>query len=207
MPIKITLVEDDPRFRNNLASLINRVPGFICLSQYPDARQALEHIPRDKPDIVLMDVNLPGMDGIECVRQLRILSPAVNVVMLTVYEESDRIFRALEAGAVGYLLKPTPSAEILEALEEVQRGGSPMSSHIARMVVQSFQRPAAGSTAESQLSSREHEVLELLAKGFYNKEIADQLSIGIGSVNTYIRRIYKKLQVRCRTEAVAKFLG
>jgi len=153
-----------------------------------------------------MDINLPGMNGVECVRQLKPLLPKTQIVMLTVYEDTENIFNALAAGATGYLLKRTSKDELLSAIREVQAGGSPMTAHIARKVVQSFQRPVPAVQPTENLSDREREVLELLSQGFLYKEIADKLGVGYETVHTYIRRIYEKLQVRTRTEAVARFL-
>jgi len=206
MAITVSIVEDNDELRGTLARVINRAEGFRCLSQYPDAETAVEALPRDRPDVILMDINLPGMNGVECVRRLKQLAPECQVIMLTVYEDTENIFNALAAGASGYLLKRTPRAEVLDAIREVNRGGSPMTTHIARKVVQSFQQPSASSQSTEGLSPREQEVLDCLSKGFLYKEIADKLGIGYETVHTYIRRIYEKLQVRTRTEAVAKFL-
>ena len=206
MAITVSIVEDNDQLRGTLARVINRAEGFRCLSQYPDAEAAVEALPRDRPDVVLMDINLPGMNGVECVRRLKQLAPDSLVIMLTVYEDTENIFNALAAGASGYLLKRTPRAEVLDAIREVLRGGSPMTAHIARKVVQSFQQTGASSRPTESLSPREQEVLDCLSKGFLYKEIADKLGIGYETVHTYIRRIYEKLQVRTRTEAVAKFL-
>ena len=206
MPINVSIVEDSDQVRSTLARLINRAEGFRCLSQYPDAEVALEALPRDRPDVVLMDINLPGMNGVECVRRLKQLAPQMQVVMLTVYEDTENIFNALAAGASGYLLKRTTSAELLAAIRDVQKGGSPMTTHIARKVVQSFQKAGASPQPTENLSPREQEVLDCLSHGFLYKEIADKLGISYETVHTYIRRIYEKLQVRTRTEAVAKFL-
>ena len=206
MSITVSIVEDNEQLRGTLARVINRAEGFRCLSQYPNAEAAVEALPRDRPDVVLMDINLPGMNGVECVRRLKQLAPDSLVIMLTVYEDTENIFNALAAGASGYLLKRTPRAEVLDAIREVHRGGSPMTTHIARKVVQSFQQTAASSQQTESLSPREQEVLDCLSKGFLYKEIADKLGIGYETVHTYIRRIYEKLQVRTRTEAVAKFL-
>jgi len=156
--------------------------------------------------VVLMDINLPGMNGVECVRQLKKIAPEIQVMMLTVYEDTENIFDALAAGASGYMLKRTAGKELLEAIAEVKRGGSPMTTHIARKVVQSFQRSAATEAQTESLSEREQQVLDLLSQGLMYKEIADKLNISYETVHTYIRRIYEKLQVRTRTEAVAKFL-
>lgn len=206
MPISVSIVEDSDKFRETLARVLNRADGFRCISQYPNAEEALKALPQDKPDVVLMDINLPGINGVECVRQLKQLAPAIQVMMLTVYEDTDNIFNALTAGATGYMLKRTPRDELLEAIREVHRGGSPMTTHIARKVVQSFQRAAPAASPTETLSPREQEVLDCLAQGFLYKEIAEKLSISYETVHTYIRRIYEKLQVRTRTEAVAKFL-
>ena len=154
-----------------------------------------------------MDINLPGMNGVECVRQLKQLLPQTQVMMLTVYEDTENIFNALTAGASGYMLKRTSTKELLEAIQEVHRGGSPMTMHIARKVVQSFQRTTATAPSGDNLSEREQQVLDLLSQGLMYKEIADKLEISYETVHTYIRRIYEKLQVRTRTEAVTKFLG
>ena len=206
MAITVSIVEDNEQLRGTLARVIDRAEGFRCLSQYPDAEAAVEALPRDRPDVVLMDINLPGMNGVECVRRLKQLAPDSLVIMLTVYEDTENIFNALAAGASGYLLKRTPRAEVLDAIREVHRGGSPMTTHIARKVVQSFQPTGASSQTGESLSPREQEVLDCLSKGFLYKEIAEKLGISYETVHTYIRRIYEKLQVRTRTEAVAKFL-
>jgi DNA-binding NarL/FixJ family response regulator len=206
MPINVSIVEDSDKFRETLARILNRSEGFRCISQYPNAEDALKALPQDKPEVVLMDINLPGMNGVECVRQLKQAMPGVQVMMLTVYEDTENIFNALAAGATGYMLKRTSRDELLEAIKEVHRGGSPMTTHIARKVVLSFQRAAPAASPTENLSPREQEVLDCLAKGFLYKEIAEKLSISYETVHTYIRRIYEKLQVRTRTEAVAKFL-
>ncbi len=206
MPITVAIVEDNDQLRGTLARVISRAEGFKCVSHYATAEAALAGLPKDDPEVVLMDINLPGINGVECVRQLKQLAPKIQAVMLTVYEDTDNIFNALAAGAAGYLLKRTKSAELLEAIREVQRGGSPMTTHIARKVTQSFQRAGPSSQPTENLSQREQEVLDCLSKGFLYKEIADKLGISYETVHTYIRRIYEKLQVRTRTEAVAKFL-
>ncbi len=210
MPTTISIVEDNDKLRTTLAKVIDRAEGFHCVSHYPSAEAALQNLPVVKPDVVLMDINLPGINGVECVRKLKVLLPKTQVMMLTVYEDTDNIFAALAAGASGYMLKRTPAKELLEAIHEVLRGGSPMTTHIARKVVLSFQQAAAASakTADelSELSEREQQVLDLLSQGLIYKEIAEKLQISYETVHTYIRRIYEKLQVRTRTEAVAKFL-
>lgn len=206
MPISVSIVEDSDKFRETLARVLNRSEGFSCISHYPNAEEALKALPVDKPEVVLMDINLPGINGVECVRQLKQLMPSIQVMMLTVYEDTENIFNALAAGATGYMLKRTSRDELLEAIREVHRGGSPMNTPIARKVVQSFQRAVPAAPATEALSPREQEVLDCLAQGFLYKEIAEKLSISYETVHTYIRRIYEKLQVRTRTEAVAKFL-
>jgi len=206
MPTTVALVEDNADLRGTLSRVLNRAPGLQCVGQYGDAESALEGLPKDKPRVVLMDINLPGMNGVECVRRLKQLLPDTLVVMLTAYEDTDNIFGSLEAGAAGYLLKRSKSAEILEAIQEVLDGGSPMTAHIARKVVFSFQSKGASPDPTANLADREREVLDLLSQGFMYKEIADQLGISFETVRTYIRRIYEKLHVRSRTEAVAKAL-
>ena len=205
--IRISIVEDDNRVRDSLARLIDRSPGFSCVSKHPSAEDALRDLPPHRPNVVLMDINLGGMSGIECVRLLKDVLPETQVMMLTVYENTDHIFSALAAGASGYLLKQTPPDELLAAIQELSRGGSPMSSHIARKVVASFQAPvpaAAAPRETANLSPREKEVLDLLAKGFLYKEIGEALGIGYDTVHTHIRRVYEKLHVRSRAQAVAK---
>ena len=204
--ISVSIVEDSDKLRETLVRVLNRADGFRCVSHYANAEDALKDLPQAKPDVVLMDINLPGMNGVECVRQLKKIAPEIQVMMLTVYEDTENIFDALAAGASGYMLKRTAGKELLEAIEEVKRGGSPMTTHIARKVVQSFQRSAAAEAQTESLSEREQQVLDLLSQGLIYKEIAEKLGISYETVHTYIRRIYEKLQVRTRTEAVAKFL-
>jgi DNA-binding NarL/FixJ family response regulator len=207
MSIAVSIVEDDPQVRSSLAKLIDGSPGYRCVSRHGSAENALEEIPRIKPDVTLMDINLPGINGVECVRRLKPQLPGTQIIMLTVYQNTEHIFNALAAGATGYMLKQTPPAELLVAIKEVNGGGSPMSSHIARKIVQSFQQaPSAAAEAQS-LSPREAEVLDLLAKGFLYKEIAEQMKVSYATVHTHIRHVYEKLHVRSRTEAVAKHLG
>lgn len=206
MPITVSIVEDNDQLRGTLARVIDRAEGFQCLSHYGNAEDALKDLPNVRPEVVLMDINLPGMNGVECVRQLKQLLPKTQVMMLTVYEDTENIFNALAAGSSGYMLKRTPRDELLAAIREVHRGGSPMTTHIARKVVQSFQKAPATPDATENLSPREAEVLDLLSQGLIYKEISDKLGISYETVHTYIRRIYEKLQVRTRTEAVAKFL-
>lgn len=203
--IVVSIVEDDAPARGILADWIHRAPGFRCVSRHSSGEAAVAALPAEKPAVVLMDINLPGMSGIECVRRLKPLLPDTQFVMLTVYEDADHIFNALAVGASGYLLKRVSRGELLAALRDVSAGGSPMSSNIARKVVQSFQRPVLQPSEAMELSPREREVLELLARGYLYKEIAESLQISGPTVNTYIRRIYEKLHVRSRSQAVAKF--
>jgi DNA-binding NarL/FixJ family response regulator len=205
MAIAVAIVEDDAQARKILAGWINRAPGFRLAGEWGEAETALEALPDKKPTVVLMDINLPGMSGIEAVRKLKPLLPHAQFVMLTVYEDADHIYSALAAGATGYLLKQTPREELLMALEDVHRGGSPMTSNIARKVVQSFRQNPIGSCDDMDLSAREQEVLDLLARGYLYKEIAERLNITGPTVNTYVRRIYEKLHVRSRGQAVAKY--
>ncbi len=197
----MSIVEDDAPARHILAGWMRRAEGFRCGSEHGTAESALAHLPQERPDVVLVDINLPGLSGIECVRRLKPLLPQTQFVMLTVYEDADHIFNALAGGATGYLLKQTPRAELLAAVKDVQAGGSPMTSNIARKVVQSLQQPPRPESAA--LSPREQEVLDLLARGYLYKEIAESLGISGPTVNTYIRRIYEKLHVRSRSQAVA----
>ncbi len=205
--IRVALVEDDDIIRKTIVELLEESEGFRCVGAYQNAEDALEDIPNKLPQIVLMDINLPGMNGIECTRILKTKVPKLLIIMLTVYEDAGKIFQSLQAGAVGYLLKLTKPEEILTALKEVAAGGSPMSPQIARKVVQSFQREKKGDIKEhASLTPREEQVLNLLSKGYLYKEIASELQISADTVHNHIRRIYEKLQVHSRTEAVVKFL-
>ena len=205
--ITVSIVDDEAKLRQSIATFVNGATGFKCLSSYSSAEAALKALPGDKPDVVLMDINMDGMSGIECVAQLKALAPGMQVLMLTVYEDTEKIFRALAAGANGYLLKRSSPAKLLEAIREVHGGGSPMTSSIARKVVASFQKTAAGpGEKQGQLSPREEAVLDGLAKGWTYKQLASELGISIDTIRTYIRRIYEKLHVQSRTEAVAKYM-
>jgi DNA-binding NarL/FixJ family response regulator len=206
MAITVSIVEDNDQLRATLARLISRADGFQCLSHFPSAEAAMEALPKERPEVVLVDINLPGINGVEFVRRLKQAAPEILALMLTAYEDTENIFNALAAGAAGYLLKRAPRTELLEAIREVRRGGSPMTTHIARKVVQSFQKAGPSPQSGDNLSTREQEVLDCLSQGFLYKEIAEKLGISYETVHTYIRRIYEKLQVRTRTEAVAKFL-
>ena len=204
--IKVSIVEDDEWIRGNLASQISRTPGFTCTGCYADGEEAIGQIPKNAPNVVLMDINLPKMNGIECVRRLKPLVPSVQILMLTVYEDSDKIFDSLLAGASGYLLKRTPQSQIIEAITDVYRGNSPMTGHIARKVVQYFNQRGHEDKEIEKLSKREREVLDCLAKGIPYKEIADVLAVSIDTVRIHIKGIYGKLHVHSRGEAVAKYL-
>jgi DNA-binding NarL/FixJ family response regulator len=206
LSIAVAIVEDDVPAREILAGWIRNADGFRLAGEYDDAETAIAKLPQEKPSVVLFDINLPGMSGIECVRRLKPILPDTQFVMVTVYEDANHIFNALSAGASGYLLKQMRRAELLDALKDVHAGGSPMSSQIARKVVQNFYRNDTQGSGESMdLSGREREVIELLARGFLYKEIAELLKISGPTVNTYIRRIYEKLHVRSRAQAVAKY--
>jgi DNA-binding NarL/FixJ family response regulator len=204
--IGVAIVEDDVPAREILAGWIRDADGFRLVGEFDDAETALTKLPHEKPSVVLFDINLPGMNGIECVRKLKPRLPDTQFVMVTVYEDANHIFNALSAGASGYLLKQTRRNELIDALKDVHAGGSPMSSQIARKVVQNFYRTETQADGETvELSPREREVLELLARGYLYKEIAEMLKISVLTVNTYIRRIYEKLHVRSRAQAVAKY--
>lgn len=205
--IKVAIVDDDEGIRTTLVALIRRVPAkFKLVGDYADAESALREIPKHVPDVVLMDINLPGINGVECVRQLKNTLPAVQFLMLTVYEDSDSLFNSLKAGASGYLLKRTASARLLEAIQDVHDGGSPMTPQLARRVVQLFSRPPEPSSPVAGLTPGEREFLDLLSKGYAYKEIADRMSISIDTVRSYVRTVYEKLHVHSRTEAVVKYL-
>jgi DNA-binding NarL/FixJ family response regulator len=206
-PIKVSMVEDDSRIRESLLGILEGVAGFHCLKTYSTGEDALAGVPLQRPDILLMDINLPGMSGIECVARLKQKLPDLPIVMLTVFEDSDKVFKALEAGACGYLVKRLPPQDLLEALRQVQSGGAPMTGRVARMVVQSFQRMGASKKETENLTPRELEILELLAKGDLCKEIADKLGLSLRTVHTHLKNIYEKLHVRSRTQAVLKYIG
>lgn len=204
MSIRVSIIEDDAALRKAIRERISGDKRFHILGEYASAEAAVKDLPGSNPDVVLSDINLPGINGIECVRKLKPLMPQTQFVMLTVYDDSENIFQALSAGATGYLVKRASRDELLDAIVSVHRGESPMSSGIARKVVASFQRTEPSET--DKLSPREKQVLELLAQGFLYKEIADQLHLSIPTINGYVRSIYEKLQVHSRSQAVAKFL-
>jgi DNA-binding NarL/FixJ family response regulator len=206
MPIKVAIVDDDEGIRASLATLIRRAPALRLVGDYADAEAALKDIPHRPPDVVLMDINLPGINGVECVRQLKGSLPAIQFLMLTVYEDSDSLFNSLKAGASGYLLKRTASARLLEAIRDVYGGGAPMTPQLARRVVQYFSKPGDGEASVARLTPGEKEFLDQLAKGYAYKEIADRMTISIDTVRSYVRTVYEKLHVHSRTEAVVKYL-
>ncbi|MEO6036480.1 MAG: response regulator transcription factor [Verrucomicrobiota bacterium] len=205
MPILVSIVEDDSQARKILVGWIQNASGFKLAGDWGSAESAIAELGHRETNVVLMDINLPGMNGVEAIKKLKPLLPNTQFVMLTVYEDADHIYSALTAGATGYLLKQTPRKELFSALEEVYGGGSPMTSNIARKVVQAFQQKMRQDEVHSGLSPRESEVLELLSRGYLYKEIAESLEISTPTVNTYIRRIYEKLHVRSRSQAVAKY--
>ena len=204
--ISVSIVDDETSLRQSIATFIDGSPGFRCVSTYGSAEAALQGLPADRPDVVLMDIHMDGMNGIECVQRLKALLPELQILMLTVYEDTDQIFKALAAGASGYLLKRLPPSKLLEAIGEVQAGGSPMSSSIARKVVASFQKADPATDKDALLSPREQMVLDCLSKGLTYKQISDQMGISVTTIRTYLRRIYEKLHVRSRSEAVARYL-
>jgi DNA-binding NarL/FixJ family response regulator len=207
MPIKVAIVEDSRGTRESLKELLDRVPGLSCVGAHATGEEALREVPGAEPNVVLMDINLPGMSGIECVGRLKKQLPKIQVLMLTTYEESDLIFESLRSGANGYLLKNMPPAELIQAIEQVDSGGSPMSMHIARKVVNYFHQLKQPGSEVEKLTKREQEILGLLAKGYLYKEIADQLGITLSTVRAHLHTVYEKLHVQSRTQAVVKFLG
>jgi DNA-binding NarL/FixJ family response regulator len=207
MPIKVSIVEDNDQIREGLSVLINGSTGFQCVATYPTAENALKYLPAQKPDVVLMDIQLPGMSGIECVRELKRLLPELQIMMLTIYEDDDNVFKSIVAGASGYVLKKTPPSELMDGISDLHNGGSPMSDRIARKVVQAFQQMGKSSRETENLTQRESEVLSYVAKGFQDKEIAEKFFLSSETVRTHLRNIYKKLHVRSRTEATLKYLN
>ncbi len=204
---RIGIVEDNKTIRESLAEFVQADPDCQCVCTCATAEEALKIIPKHQPDIVLMDIQLPDASGIDCTAQLKQLMPSVQIIMVTVYEDTERIFKALRAGACGYLLKRCAPEDIISAIREVRQGGAPMSREIARKVIASFQQPLTAAAEVEGLSPREREILELLADGFPNKEIADRLGVSDGTVRWHLRHVYHKLHVRSRTEAALKFLS
>jgi DNA-binding NarL/FixJ family response regulator len=202
----VAIVEDNAVIRRTLEELVNEAPGFRCVCAFGTAEEALKALPRHAPDVVLMDIHLPNRSGIECTAELKQALPRVQVMMLTVYEEAETIFKALKAGASGYLLKRSKPEQIIAAINELRSGGAPMTSEIARKVVASFQEPVPASSKTENLSRREMEILELLSQGFSNKDIAQKLSLSVETVRVHLRHIYDKFHVRSRMQAVLKFM-
>ena len=206
MKTRISIIEDDDSTRQILTEIVASSPDLALVSQYNRCAPAIEALPGEAPDVVLVDINLPEINGVEAVRRLKPKMPNTQFLMLTVYEDADHIFTALAAGATGYLLKSTRRTELLDAIGQIATGGSPMSSGIARKVVQSLSRPATPRSDLDTLSPREQSVLDLLSKGYLYKEIAETLAVSVPTINTYIRRIYEKLQVHSRSQAITKYL-
>jgi len=206
MPITISVIEDDRDTRDHLVALINRDPALSCLASYASGEAAVHGFALQRSDVALVDINLPGITGIECVAQLKLQSPGLQILMLTTYEESDLIFQSLRAGAHGYVLKSVPHPELMRNIKEVFAGGAPISMQIARKVVGFFHQNAATGSDKDKLSRREHEILVLLARGYRYKEISDHLNIATSTVRTHLKHIYEKLHVQSRTEAAVKYL-
>jgi DNA-binding NarL/FixJ family response regulator len=202
---RIAIVEDNKLIRESLVDFVQTDPEYECVCACATAEEALKQLPRHQPEIVLMDIQLPNVSGIECTARLKQLLPAVRILMVTVYEDTERIFKALRAGACGYLLKCCTPEELTSAIREVRQGGAPMSREIARKVIASFQEPVAAAAEVEELSPRERDILELLAAGHSNKQIAGRLSLTEGTVRWHLWHVYNKLHVRSRTEAVLKF--
>jgi DNA-binding NarL/FixJ family response regulator len=204
---KVALVEDNAAMRRNLERMLSRTSGFRCVCACGSAEEALREIPKHHPDVILMDINLPAASGIECTTRMKQLLPNVQVIMLTVYQDTTSIFSALKAGACGYLLKRATPAEIIEAITAIRTGGAPMTAEIARKIVTAFQSPPPASADSATLSPREVEILELLSHGRVSKEIADQLAISYHTVRVHLAHIYEKLHVRSRSEAMLKYMA
>ena len=202
---RIAIIEDNKIIRESLVEFVQADPECRCVCACATAEEALTAIPRHQPEIVLMDIQLPNLSGIECTAQLKRMIPSLHIIMVTVYEDTERIFRALRAGACGYLLKRCTPEELISAVREVRQGGAPMSRDIARKVIASFQEPLTTAAEVEGLSPREREILELLAQGFPNKEIAHRVGVSDGTVRWHLRHVYDKLHVRSRTEAALKF--
>jgi DNA-binding NarL/FixJ family response regulator len=202
---KVAIIEDNNTMRSMLVELINSTPGYRCVCNCSTSKEAIAEVPKHRPDVALMDIHLPDESGIACTARLTEKLPELQVIMVTVYNDTDLIFQALKAGACGYILKRFRPDEIIQAISEVRSGGAPMTSEVARMVVRSFRAPAAAPNSDG-LTVREAEILELLAKGLSNKEIAQNANIAAGTVRIHLAHIFKKLHVRCRTEAATKYL-
>jgi DNA-binding NarL/FixJ family response regulator len=205
--ISFAVVEDQHELRQSLVEWLGRSPGLHCVGAHATGEEALKHLPKEHPDVVLMDINLPGMGGIQCVSRLKQLLPQTDVLMLTTYDNGEMVFDSLCAGATGYLLKNQPREELVLALQQVRAGGAPMSPKIARKVIGRFHQTPKQDAEIKQLTVREEEILRLLTKGFQYKEIASQLDISMGTVQTHVAAIYEKLHVHSRTEAAMKYAG
>jgi DNA-binding NarL/FixJ family response regulator len=206
MRINVGIVEDDREVRENWAKVLNAHPKLKCIAACESGEEALKRFPDCRPEVVLMDINLPGMSGIQCTALLKERLPRTQVLMVTIYSNNKSVFEALQAGASGYILKNNSSEEVIRSIIEVVEGGAPMTGQIARRVIEAFRKPAPKELKEAQLTLREKEILHLIAKGFANKEIASQLDVSVSTVRTHIEHIYEKLHVHCRTEAAAKYL-
>lgn len=206
MKINVGIVEDDREVRENWAKVLNAHPKLKCVADCESGEAALKIIPACRPEVVLMDINLPGMSGVHCTALLKKQLPKTHVLMVTIYSNNNSVFEALKAGASGYILKNNSSEEVIRSIIEVVEGGAPMTGQIARRVIEAFRRPAPKELNEAQLTIREKEILHLIAKGYANKEIASELDVGVSTVRTHVEHIYEKLHVHCRTEAAAKYL-
>jgi DNA-binding NarL/FixJ family response regulator len=207
MKVNVAIVEDDDDTRRSWAKLLNAHPRIKCVGTCESAEAALREVPQWNPQVILMDINLPGMSGIQCTMLLKEILPKAHILMLTAYSDNDYVFEALQAGASGYLLKSTTSAELIRSILEVVDGGAPMTGQIARRVIEVFRKPAPKGLGQDQLTARENEILSLLAKGYANKEIASHLACESGTVRIHLQHIYEKLHVHCRTEAAMKYVG
>jgi DNA-binding NarL/FixJ family response regulator len=207
MPITVSLIEDDHRMRESFAAMLNRAPTLRCVNTYATAEEGVAGIPLEKPDVALVDIHLPGMDGIECVARLKKVLPNLQILMLTRYEQSDLIFNSIRAGASGYLLKSAPPAELILSVELVHAGGAPMSMQIARKVAGHFRKITKPSSEVEKLTPREQELVEMLSKGYSYKELSTKLGISINTVRTHLQHVYEKLHVQSRTQAVLKVFG
>jgi DNA-binding NarL/FixJ family response regulator len=204
MSLKVAIVEDDARWRATLESLLRETQGIEPVGSFRTGEDALVQLPARNPHVILMDINLPGISGVECIRQIRPQMPDVHIVMLTVYDDNDRIFHALQMGASGYLLKRAPAEEIIQAIRDVHQGGAPMSAYIARKVVQSFRQQSPAARPDETLSKREAEVLGYVSRGYSDKEVAEALGLTSATVRSYLKTIYSKLHVHSRTQAILK---
>jgi DNA-binding NarL/FixJ family response regulator len=207
MKIKVGIVEDDHEVRENWVKVLNAHPKLKCVAACESGETALKQFPDCRPDVVLMDINLPGMSGIQCTALVKELLPKTQVLIVTIYSNNNSVFEALQAGASGYLLKNNSSEEVIRSIIEVVEGGAPMTGQIARRVIEVFRKPASKGLDKAQLTAREKEILQLIAQGYANKEIASQIDVGVSTVRTHVEHIYEKLHVHCRTQAAAKYLG